>query len=354
MKMWKAIIPAAVVLLLAGQAVAQTEGEDRLRVEAEREAAAVERMRAAEAREAQVEEKLRKAEERMAAAAREIAEITTERLPRIVEIEQRYAMSHQPRLGVTIETTDEPGPVEGVTILGVTPGSAAADAGLRSGDVLTSVNDEALSSERRQEANKRLLSFMKGVDEGDVLTVEYLRDGKLGSVEVEPRIMADNTFFWKTEEGPRTFTMPAVPVAPESLKELKELSVHFGSPWVHSGLGELELVELNEGLGKYFGTDEGLLVVKAPNSDGIDIRDGDVIQNIDGRKPRDTRHAMKILSSYESGERLKLGIMRDKKRVTIDVEIPADFHGNAAPATIEILPAAAPGEPPPVVIDVSS
>ena len=350
MKMWKVIIPAAAVLLFAGQAAAQTEDEERLRTEAERKAAAEERMHATEAREAEVEEKLRMAEERMAAAAREIAEITKERLPRIVEIEQRYAMSHKPRLGVTIESTDDEGPAEGVTILGVTPGSAAADAGLRSGDVLTSVNDEALGAESRREANKRLLSFMKGVEEGDVLTVEYLREGKVGSVEVEPRIVADNTFFWVGETGPRNFTMPAMPVAPEALKEIKELKLHFGSPWMHSGLGELELVELNEGLGRYFGTDEGLLVVKAPKSDGLDIRDGDVIQNIDGR----TRHAMKILSSYQSGEKLKLGIMRDKKRMTIDVEIPADFHGSVPEPTIEIFPAAAPDAPAPVVIDISS
>ena len=29
----------------------------------------------------------------------------------------------------------------------------------------------------------RLLEFMEAVEEGDVLTVEYLRDGKVGSVE---------------------------------------------------------------------------------------------------------------------------------------------------------------------------
>ena len=31
MKIWKVVVPVAVVLLLAGQAVAQTEEEDRMR-----------------------------------------------------------------------------------------------------------------------------------------------------------------------------------------------------------------------------------------------------------------------------------------------------------------------------------
>ncbi len=310
MKMWKVILPVAAVLLLAGTAVAQTDDEERAR--------------ATEAREAAMEEKLRMAEAKMAEAAREIAEITKERLPRIAQIEQRFAFASKPRLGVTIESTDKPGPVEGVTILGVSPGSAASDAGLRSGDILTAVNDESLGADSCQESNMRLLEFMEAVEEGDVLTVEYLRDGKVGRVEVEPRIVADHSFAWVGKDG-SDFVMPAMPAAPEMVERFK---MEFGFPWAGTGLGELELVELSEGLGRYFGTDKGLLVVTAPKSDAFDLRDGDVIQSIDGREPKDVRHAMRILASYQAGEKLELGIMRDKKKVTIDVEIPADHHGN--------------------------
>ena len=357
MKIWKVVVPVAVVLLLAGQAVAQMEEEERLR---EMEAKELEM----EARELEMEEKLRAAEERMEEAAREIAEITKERLPRMIEIEQRYAMSNKPRLGVTIETTDDSGPVEGVTILGVTPGSAASDAGLRSGDILTSVNDEALSADSCAESNKRLLGFLKGVEEGDVLKVRYLRDGKEGSVEVEPRVVADNTFVWMSERVPTE--LHAVPVPPSAPGDVHRFDMQFGIPWVESGLGDLELVELNEGLGRYFGTDTGLLVVKAPKSDAFELRDGDVIQSIDGREPKDVRHALRILGSYQAGEKLELGIMRDKKKVKVDVEIPSDYHGNLqnefeievvpsiAPVTtiIEPVPAAAPA--PVVVVEVGT
>lgn len=325
MKMWKVILPATVLLLLAGPAAAQTDEDERARE--------------MEAREAAMEEKLRGAESRLAEAAREIAEITKERLPRIAEIEQRFALSSKPRLGVTIETSDEPGPVEGVTILGVTPGSAASDGGLRSGDIVTAVNDEGLSADSCMEANKRLLDFMKGIEEGDVLTVEYLRDGKVGSVEVEPRIVEDSTFAWISRDG-RDFNMPPMPAAPEMVERFK---MEFGFPWAGTGLGDLELVQLNEGLGRYFGTDSGLLVVTAPKSDAFDLRDGDVIQSIDGREPKDVRHALRILGSYQSGEKLELGIMRDKKKVKIDVEIPADHHGGLHnDIDIHVMPAPAP------------
>lgn len=310
MKMWKVILPVAMLLLLAGTAAAQTEDEERTRE--------------MEAREVAMEEKLRAAEARLAEAAREIAEITKERLPRIAQIEQRFALASKPRLGVTIESTEEPGPVEGVTILGVSPGSAASDAGLRSGDIMTAVNEESLSAESCTDSNKRLLKVMDVVEEGDVLNVEYLRDGKVGTVEVEPRIVADITFDWIGKDG-HDLHLPPMPAAPEMVERFK---MEFGFPWAGTGLGELELVELSEGLGRYFGTDFGLLVVAAPKSDAFDLQDGDVIQSIDGREPKDVRHAMRILASYSAGEKLELGIMRDRKKVKIDVEIPADHHGS--------------------------
>ncbi len=327
MNKWKVILPAAAILLFAGQAVAQTDAEN-------------ERLREIEARELEMEEKLRAAEAKMAEAAREIAEITKERLPRIAEIEKRFAWSSKPRLGVTIETLDDGGPVEGVTVLGVSPGSAAADAGLRSGDILTSVNDEALSAESCKVSNMRLLDFMKGVEEGDVLKIEFLRDGKAGSVEVEPRIPESNAFVWSGEGAPMHVEIPPMPVAPEVVERFK---MQFGFPWAGTGLGDLELVELNDGLGRYFGTDKGLLVVKAPQSEAFELRDGDVIQSIDGREPKDVRHAMRILASYKAGERLELGIMRDKQERTIDVVIPTDHQGSLAPEMeFEVRPAMAP------------
>lgn len=311
MKTWRVLLPVLALLLIASPSIAQTGEESS---------------RDAEAREAEMDRKLKEAEERMTQAARQIAEITRERLPHMAEIERRIELSDKPRLGVTIDGKQKTGPVEGVEILGVTPGSAASDAGLRSGDVITSVNDDSLSADSADEANGRLLDFMQGVAEGDSLQLEYLRDGKVGSVEVEPRVMETNMFVWRGDGGPH-FTLPRMPNAPHAPAMVEKFKMEFGFPWAGSGFGELELVELNEGLGRYFGTDSGLLVIEAPEADAFGLQDGDVIQSIDGREPRDVRHAMRILSSYQSGEKLKLGIMRDKKKRTLDVEIPADRQG---------------------------
>lgn len=324
MKLMKFVMLAAALMLLSGQALAQSDEQKALHE--------------AEAKEAEMEQRLQDAEQRMAEAARVIAEITKERLPSIIEIERRFAFSDKPRLGVMIEGDGQEGPVEGVTVNAVTPGSAAAEAGLRAGDVITAVNGESMSATEAHKANKRLLDFMEGVEEGDTLTVEYLRNGKVGSVEVEPRPAGPNVFVWDGQGGPK-FKGPHRPHVGVMPGIDDEMHMKFAFPWLGSGLGGLELVELNEGLGRYFGTDKGLLVIRAPKSDAFELQDGDVIQAIDGRAPKDVRHAMRILSSYQGGETLKLEIMRDKKKRTLDVEIPADQHGKLFDEPMEIRPA---------------
>jgi len=323
-------IPVAAALLVAGQAVAQSEEAAR---QAQAEKAKAEAVQVAEAREAERSRKLAEAEQRMAQAAREIAELSSDQLPRLREIERRveWMNSDRPRLGVTIGGEDGDEPVEGVRVMAVTPGSAAADAGLRSGDMLTAVNGESLSADSADAANRRLLEFMEGVEEGDVLDVEYLRDGKVGKVEVEPRPADVHTFAFGGFPRKFDFTMPAVPAAP---------GVHVAPGdawdfrWFGNAWGDMELVELNEGLGKYFGTDQGVLVVSAPESDALQLEDGDVIQKIDGREPSSVRHAIRILSSYQPGESLTLEIMRDKRHRTLQVEMPDDRRSRVPAAPL--------------------
>jgi len=343
MKMWKLIVPAAAILLIASQAVAQSDdAEEVQRHEAEAKRTEM------EARKAEYSKRLRLAEERMEQAAREIAELASERLPTMATIERRFEFSNKPRIGITIDGSEKSGAVEGVEIGGVTPESAADDAGLRAGDIITAVNAESMSAADSNEANKLLLDFMQGVEEGDELKVEYLRNGNVGTVELSPRVMERHAFSWAPDVDMEF--MERLPTAPAFVRAFKlERGFHFmGGAW-----GSMELVELNEGLGKYFGTDSGLLVVSAPKLKTLELQDGDVIQTIDGREPTDVRHAMRILNSYESGESLKLGIMRDKKKRTLEVEVPVDHHGSLF-APMPAKPARAPAPPKPAPATAST
>lgn len=280
----------------------------------------------------EIEVQLRQEEERLAEAAARIAELSRRRLPAVVDVERRIHFGDRPMLGITIGSEDDGdvgGPVEGVTIRGVSPGGAAAEAGLRSGDVITAVNDENLSADTDAAANRKLLDFLEGVEQGDTLDVEYLRDGAAANVEVKPRSMGGHAFAFAP--AARDFMMRALPApgAPGA----PMFSIFLGD----GGWGDMEMVALTSDLGRYFGTDKGLLVVRAPSDENLKLRDGDVIQSIDGREPTSVSHAMRILGSYQGGEKLELEIMRDRKRERLSIEIPDNRQSFSVPGPAPVV-----------------
>ncbi len=307
MAIWRKSLVLILFALISAPGIAQQSARDIERA-AEREVGE------SAARQQTIEVQMREAEERLAAAARQIAELSTSNLPAIVEIERRIHMDGRAVLGITIGSGDGDGPVEGVSVRGVSPGGAAADAGLRSGDIITAVNGESLTAASDKEANARLIEFMSGVEEGDVVDVEYLRNGKQASVEVRPNEMSPLAYAFRLGRG--NYSLLRAPNAP-GFDFSKFIGFSDGSGW-----GHMEMVALTERLGRYFGTDKGLLVVRAPDDESLKLQDGDVIQSIDGREPTSVSHAMRILGSYQSGEQLELQIMRDQRKQTLKIEMP--------------------------------
>ncbi len=324
----KLLSALAVSLLWSATSAQQTDAEP----EVERQQAELRR------EQAEVEQRMREAEQRLAEAAQQIAELSARQLPRVAEITKQFQLDGRPKLGITIGS-EAPGPAAGVEIMGVSPGGGAADAGLRAGDTIVSINGESMTADNAEEANRKLLDFMSGVEVGDVLAVDYLRNGKSGSVEVTPQAGSAHAFAF----GDRAFgfAAPGAPLMPNA------------ESWVWlsrgSGFGDMELVSLTERLGRYFGTEKGLLVVRAPENESFRLEDGDVIQRIDGREPTSVSHAMRILGSYQSGEKFDIEIMRDKKRQTISVDMPDNRQSEAGglvlpraakPALVSPAPAA--------------
>lgn len=339
-------IPAlALAALIAMPATAQdvaAEIEAQNAQAAEEARVVEERARFSEMEAREVELAMKQAEEKMAEAARQMAELSRRQLPQMEEVRRFVSMAGRPVLGVTIGRNRDDGPVEGVEIIAVSPGGAAAEAGLRAGDVITSVNGESLTSESSDEANDKLLDFMEGVEEGDLLDIDYLRNGNTASVELSPRPVGSHAFAF----GVPGFDVEVSPGGPNVYKWAWRTD---GSVW-----GGMELVALSEQLGKYFGADKGLLVVKAPDNDELELQDGDVILEIDGREPTSVSHAMRILGSYESGEALNIEIMRDKRKRTLSLTMPdnrrsgiVDFTAPRAGPRVVIAPRPAPRAPVP-------
>ena len=112
-------------------------------------------------------------------------------------------------------------------------------------------------------------------------------------------------------------------------------------------LGGLQVAELTPALGEYFGVDEGLLVVRAPENEDIGLEDGDVIRKIGGRTFRDARQATRILRSYEPGEEVELEVMRHKRSRTVRFELP-ERSGRITRGNLLSPPAPAVPEAPPM------
>ena len=241
---------------------------------------------------------------------------------------------HHGRLGVLVNT--EPNPATdsiGARLEAVTPGGPAAKAGLKAGDVITRFNGTALAGggggaraedEDGSGPGRKLVMLARTLTPGDTVQVEYRRgaDAKKAAV-----VAAD--------VGPM-MDMRGMPGMPGMDRRVEQLTVPPGMPLAFGPEGEhgfsfcfgdgwcdMELVNLNPDLGEYFGTKDGILVVKAPADSGLPLKGGDVIVAIGGRKPTSASHAMRILRSYEAGETVAIEVMRKQKRTNVTWHVPA-------------------------------
>ncbi len=232
-------------------------------------------------------------------------------------------LATRPRMGVEIASgSDVASEAAGAEILRVTPDSPADEAGLEAGDIITSVNGQNLArtGRRGREPGSKLIEVIREREAGDTVRVEYLRDGQTRTTSVVLREL-DNEFSYAISGPGRDrlwdIEVPNVEVTPEIAVRPRVLNRLFEFGWLN-----IELVTLNEELGEYFGTSEGLLVLESPDDVAFDLRSGDVILSIDGRKPTSPSHAMRIIRSYDEGESFEFEIVRQRQRMTVSGVVP--------------------------------
>lgn len=217
---------------------------------------------------------------------------------------QHFSFGHgRGRLGLVLDT-DSKGATDGLHVQAVTPGGPADKAGIKAGDVLTAINGKSLvgKGESDKNAYHSLLSETHRAKEGDKVTLDYRRGSASSKAEVTVEVDDDFMFGHK-------------------LKALSRLNI-LSDSW-----SSLELASLNPDLGQYFGTNEGILVVRAPEGSEVPLKAGDVIQKIGDRKPTSPTQAIRILGSYNPGETVKVEITRQRRSETLNVKIPSRDSG---------------------------
>lgn len=247
-------------------------------------------------------------------------------------------------LGIQLSMGSADTDAQGAEVQGVTDNGPADEAGLREGDIITSLDGHSLLEpladsdlEERVDADRsapsqRLLFLARELEPGEEVEVEYLRDGTAASATVEPRpawmamgFDADRVEEVMDEvrarmEEVRERSQEAGERAREMAEQMREQWDDYawfpegGSAIAVMGLRAshgISLVTLNPELGRYFNTEAGALVTEADEDNPLGLEGGDVVLAIDGRTIDSAGDVRRILRSYEEGEAMTLTIMRD-------------------------------------------
>jgi C-terminal processing protease CtpA/Prc len=299
------------VCLLALSAVVTAQTPDSAAVRQADAQRAAERAKR-DAEDAKVRAELDKARAELDRNAQRVAELSM-KLSGANDIVIRTGAPNRAMLGVQID--NESGK-DGARVRSVSPGGPAEEAGLATGDLIVSLDGKPMKGD---DSGRVLIETMRSVKPDQKVKVRVLRAGKNKDFVVIARPMIgygpDNRMF--------NIEMPEVggmamggPMRGESPLMQR---FHFD---FHGEFNGLELARITPKLGAYFGVNDGVLVVSAPDNGALKLEDGDVIQTIDGRKPSDGAHALRILRSYKSGEKLNLSVLRQRKAVTLAVTMP--------------------------------
>lgn len=379
---------ALLLALMIGSTSASATGAAPARAEAE--AARASDADAAAARRAELEAaraEMRALARRIAELARELGEADGRTLAYGYLGDARRAL-----IGVVLGTRDD-GAVE---LRAVTPGGPADRAGLRSGDKLVAINGRpvapaavragdrgyAQASERALAAAREQIGRLA---EGDAVRLTVERDGK----PVERVATAERRVSWEwpviagggggdirivvagapgepvqgTEDAQRAAiaaraARAAAAAQDPAVRESIERAMGEVQRIVIDRRGaffDLRLADLNPSLGRYFGSERGVLVLDkgADTLPGLEV--GDVILAIDGQRVDRTGEAMRALAERADRKGVAVEVLRDRRRHALALDVPpgSDFDvllplppAPPAPPAPPTPPAAAPPSTP--------
>lgn len=292
--------------------------------------------------EAELRMELDRARTALATARERVAEISSQlgedgRHVRIHRINDK-----RPMLGFVLGVNE----AKGVRLEAITPESPAARAGLRSGDVLTAIDGQAIRGEHGAERIGDAQRRLGGLKEKQPVALAYERDGKSAQVTVAAEPMSPFAFLHDLDT-------PGAKQWVESMERIDfdrleaDISRSMGELGKLSELGDIEkrvrvigplidetirfdawrwqglrLAPLDADLGRYFGAQQGVLVLKAEGDSLGGLKSGDVIQSVNGESVSEPRETMRMLAEASPGESIALDVLRDRRRMDLALTAP--------------------------------
>ncbi len=182
---------------------------------------------------------------------------------------------------------------EGVVVREVRSGSPAADAGLRTGDVIVSFDGERVRSVRQ------FTRLVRETPPGRNVAVTVARDSARAELQVRPRPPERQSFSFDALREPLVRVLP------------------FGAWQGPATLGVM-VQEMTPELTRFFGATDGVLVTRVDAGSPADragIRVGDVITLVAGRSVNDGGDLARELRNAD-GE-VGITVVRDKRPMTL-------------------------------------
>lgn len=203
-------------------------------------------------------------------------------------------------LGVMTDEDDD-----GAKITSITKESSAEKAGLKVGDVITKIGDEEIDD--ADDVSKAVRRHKPG----DKVVVHFSRNGKKQTITAELgkwkgiRINNLNATF-----APMVPTPPAAPTPPGTFRSF---AYSYGSS---PKLG-LSVQDTDDSKGV-----KVLAVAEESNAAKAGVKKDDIITHINDEEVTSTDHVKGMMREAINGASVKLQLLRDGKKQTIDVRIP--------------------------------
>jgi len=208
---------------------------------------------------------------------------------------------------------------EGIIISDIVEDSPAEEAGLEQGDVILEFDGKTVTS------SSQLTRMIRRTKPDTEVKIEIIRDGEsneltvvLGERERDYTVILDDDDFF--------IDIPRVRIP--KIEPFKGRTFSFYSSGARGQIG-IQLHDLNEQLGEYFGVEDGqgVLVEKVLEDSPAEeagINAGDVIIEINGEEVSDVDDVIDEISDLDEGDVAEITVLRKGSKKTFAVEIEED------------------------------
>ncbi len=356
---------------LAAEASMEKAREHLHMASAQRTKAAAESTSAGADREAKMtkmHEELNHARRQLQETSREIARVNRDLARARADSEtSRYVLRtfERPIIGVILGDAND----AGIKVLGVSPDGPSERAGIKQGDIIVALDGHILAADetgdvktalgialQQVEVNKPVVISVKRGDKSldltvvpevrepltwqsvtrfptapaaldDVVIIEHIDVPEIDTTELTEQIEQMRAEIDERriliESGELTPHDGEWEIAFHEMSEMGNFALHDANGWFGLPMAQgLQLAEIDPGLGEYFKTDRGVLVLKARTDNELQLESGDVILQVGDTEVNSPAEFMRALRGFESGDEVEIDIKRKRKNKTLNAIMP--------------------------------